>query len=549
MNKTININLAGIFYHIDEDAFSRLQLYLEAVRKSLSSTPGKDEIMNDIEARIAELFSEKIKHDRQVISIREVDEVISVMGQPEDFVLDQDVYSDEPAPVQQEGKKLFRDTEDAYVGGVSSGLGHYLGMRPIWIRLAWILFTIFSTGAFILVYLALWIFLPEAKTTADKLAMRGEPVTIGNIEKKIREGFDNVSDKVKDVDYQKYGYHARSGASSAATAVGKITSFLLNLVVKFVGILLLLISGSILILLFIGLFSIGTFGVIEAPWTDYVELAGPGVENIWIISLFTFFGIGIPFFFLFTLGLKILVQNLKSTGRTTKRVLLGLWIISVLGLIFFGIKQATETAFDAETVVNQVLPVGVNDTIYLNMKGNPNFNTTPYQSEDFNLSFDENNQEVIWSQDISLSIRPTEDSLGRIEVIKIAEGKTRETARERAENIDYEVDYSGTTLNLAGQLTTARENKYRDQQVRIKVFLPIGTVLYAQENVDSFHSSSEYFDQVLRSGQEEQFLLIKRDGATCLSCPAEETDPWPEDPAPEEVDSGAKSPPLDSESI
>ena len=166
----------------------------------------------DIEARIAELFNEKRKDDRQVISIKEVEEVIAIMGQPEDYMLDEEIFEDEPtysAETKRVGKQLFRDTEHSYIGGVSSGLGHYLGIEAIWIRLIWVLLTIGSSGAFILIYIALWIFVPEAKTTADKLAMRGEEVTISNIERKIREGFDNVAGKVKDVDYEKYGTRAK----------------------------------------------------------------------------------------------------------------------------------------------------------------------------------------------------------------------------------------------------------------------------------------------------------------------------------------------------
>ncbi|GAB2775943.1 PspC domain-containing protein [Salinimicrobium soli] len=526
MNKTVNINLAGIFFHIDEDAYAKLQHYLEAIKRSLTNTNGRDEIIHDIEARIAELFGEKIKNERQVISVREVEEVIAVMGQPEDYMLDEEIFEDEPAYTGSTGKKLFRDTENSYVGGVSSGLGHYLGISAVWLRLAWILLTIFSTGAFILIYIALWIFVPEAKTTADKLAMRGEPVTISNIERKIREGFDDVSGKVKDIDYQKYGYKAKSGASSAATAVGDGVMFLLSLFVKFIGVLLLLIAGSTLIALFIGLFSIGTFGIIEAPWTDYVDLVGPGSDNIWIISLLAFFAVGIPFFFLFILGLKILVKKLKSIGRTAKLVLLGLWIISVLGLIFFGIKQATERAFDGEVVITETLPVRSNDTLYVSMKGNPSLNSTPYRSGSFNYSYDDNDRKVLWSQDIRLIVKSTADSVGRMEILKTAEGKNYEEARARAEKINYTTSFSGNELHLGGQLTTDPVNKYRDQEVQVTLFLPVGSVLYAADNTYSFHRNSDWYNDILENGDEEQYLLITQDGTQCLDCPAEEEDPW-----------------------
>ncbi|MDX1753805.1 MAG: PspC domain-containing protein [Salinimicrobium sediminis] len=526
MNKTVNINLAGVFFHIDEDAYARLQHYLEAIRRSLTNTHGQEEIIHDIEARIAELFSEKIKTERQVIGVREVDEVIAVMGQPEDYVLDEEIFEDEPVYTKRRGKKLFRDTENSYVGGVSSGLAHYTGIDALWIRLLWILLTIFSTGAFILIYIALWIFVPEAKTTADKLAMHGEEVTISNIEKKIREGFDEVSGKVKDINYEKYGYKAKAGASSAATAVGDVVKFLLNLFVKLIGVFLLLIAGTTLIGLFIGLFSIGTFGIIEAPWTDFIEITGPGADSIWIISALAFFAVGIPFFFLFILGLKILVKNLRSIGKTAKLVLLALWIISILGLVFFGIQEATERAFDGEVRISETLPVTSNDTLYISMMGDPQLNSTPYRSGDFNISYDQNDQKVIWSQDVQLIVKSTTDSVGRMEIIKYAEGKNYEEARARAENINYSSSFSNGRLELGGILTTDPENKYRDQRVQVTLFLPIGAVIYAADNTYSFHRNSDYYDDILHNGYEERHLRITREGTECLDCPAEEEDPW-----------------------
>jgi len=113
MNKTVNINLAGIFFHIDEDAYLKLQRYIQAIKRSFTDSQGRDEIIADIEARIAELFSEKIKNERQVISIKEVDAVIEVMGQPEDYKLDEEIFEDEPQASYQRtprSKQLFRDT-------------------------------------------------------------------------------------------------------------------------------------------------------------------------------------------------------------------------------------------------------------------------------------------------------------------------------------------------------------------------------------------------------------------------------------------------------
>src|SRR5690606_26880509 len=348
MNKTVNINLAGVFFHIDEDAFIKLHNYLAAVRKSISDPQGRDEIIRDIEARIAELFREKMHAGQEVVSMKEVEEVIQIMGQPEDYKTDDEIFEDEPAfhDNRKSGrpKKLFRDPDDCYLGGGSSGLAHYFGVDPIWIRLLWIFLMIVSVTSIILAYIAFWIFVPWAKTTAEKLQMHGEPVNIGNIEKKVKEGFDTVADKVKNTDYAKYGQQAKNGAQSFFEGLGNVIMFCLKVIGKLIGILLILIAGSTLVSLIFGLFSVGVFGVTEAYWIEYVEMANLGAP-LWLLSLFAFFFIGLPFVFLFILGLKILVPNLKSIGTTAKLVLLGLWLISLFALGFFGIRQATQYAF------------------------------------------------------------------------------------------------------------------------------------------------------------------------------------------------------------
>ncbi|MDR5589972.1 PspC domain-containing protein [Christiangramia sp. SM2212] len=528
MNKTVNINLAGIFFHIDEDAYARLQRYLEAIKHSFSNTQGRDEIISDIEARIAELFSEKRKDDRQVISIKEVEEVITIMGQPEDYVVDEEIFDDEPNRARTSktvGKQLFRDTENGFVGGVSSGLGHYLGIEAIWVRLLWILLTIFSSGAFILIYIAFWIFVPEAKTTADKLAMRGEEVTVSNIERKIREGFHDVSESVKNVDYGKYGQKASAGASSAATTLGSIIKFCLKLFVKFVGILLLLIAGTTLIGLFVGLFAMGTFGIIDAPWTEYIDMVNSGAP-IWLISLLAFFAVGIPFFFLFVLGLKILVKNLKSIGRVALLTLLGVWLISIIGLTVIGISQATNRAFDGETATTEKLNIKSEDTLFLKMRSNPEYSSNIYRNSDFRVKYDENNNRILYGRDVRLVVKSTKDSLASIKVEKYAEGKNFRDAKERAENINYSTSLVGNELLLDGYLTSDSKFGYRDQEVQVTVFLPEGTTLYADDNTYSFHSNQDYYGDILKNGQEGHFLKIIDGETICEDCPA---DTWEDD--------------------
>ncbi|MFV8226085.1 PspC domain-containing protein [Christiangramia aquimixticola] len=536
MNKTVNINLAGIFFHIDEDAYARLQRYLETIRQSFSNTQGREEILSDIEARIAELFNEKVSSERQVIGIKEVEEVITIMGQPEDYMVDEEIFEDEPKRTQRLksiGKQLFRDTESGYVGGVSSGLGHYLGIEAIWVRLLWVLLTIFSSGGFVLIYIAFWIFVPEAKSTADKLAMRGEEVTVSNIEKKIREGFNDVSDSIKNVDYERYGKKASAGASSAATSLGSIIKFCLKLIVKFIGVMVLLFAGSALIMLFVGLFAVGTFGIIEAPWAEYVNVLSSETP-LWLIFLLGFLAFGIPFFFLFVLGLKILVKNLKSMGRIAKLSLLGIWIISVLGLSVIGITQITHRAFDGEYTALETLPVRASDTLFLKMKHNSELTGKKWRSSDFRIAY-ENGEKMIVGNDIRLIVKSTRDSLAKIEVTRYAQGKDYTDARNRAENIKYSHTIQGNELLLNSYYYTPATYGYRDQNIKITLFLPEGSTLFADNNISSFHMNEDWYGDIIISGQEEHYLKIMANETLCADCPDndswddEDDDFWEED--------------------
>ena len=201
MNKTININLGGIFFHIDEEAYQKMKRYLDAIRRSLSDDPqGRDEIIADIELRIGELLSERVKDVRQVVNESDIDEIIAVMGQPEDYMIDEELFTDDSGKnysSKSSKKKLFRDGDDKFFGGVASGIAHYFNVDVIWIRIAFLVTVFAGFGSGLIAYIVLWILLPEATTTAEKLQMEGEPVNISNIEKKIKEEFGGVSEMVR----------------------------------------------------------------------------------------------------------------------------------------------------------------------------------------------------------------------------------------------------------------------------------------------------------------------------------------------------------------
>ncbi|MDU8886523.1 PspC domain-containing protein [Yeosuana sp. MJ-SS3] len=530
MNKTVNINLAGIFFHIDEDAYAKLQRYLEAIKRSFTNSQGRSEIISDIEARIAELFTERMKTEKQVISIKEVEEVIAIMGQPEDYLVDEEIFEDEPkVKTSSSSRKLFRDTENAYVGGVSSGLGHYFDIDPLWIRLAWVIL-MFGFGTGFLIYILLWILMPAAQTTADKLAMSGKPVNITNIEQKVKEGFGNVKDsiedaaeKIKNQDYSKAGNKIKSSSRSFFDALGNIIMFFFKVIAKFIGVILIIVGASTLIALFISLFSVGTSSFFSPWWMDYAHVANTTGMPIWLISLLVFFAVGVPFFVIFYLGLKILVNNLKSIGNIAKFTLLGLWLASILTLTVFGIREATEHAFDASVTQKEELYITSKDTLTIKMVGNKNYDDNiRRRHRSFQLVYNDNGEKLIYSSDLKFIVRSTKDSLASISIEKNSEGRNYQNAKEGAEKINYNYALVGRELQLDSYLTTDFKNKFRNQQVEIIINLPEGTVLFADDNTYSYHRNYRNSNDILDNGMEEHYLKVIEDDVLCLDCPEDE---------------------------
>ena len=185
MKKTVTINLAGRIYNIDEDAFELLHNYLEGIREALKQTEGSQEIYEDIEARIAELLNEKLRN-RQVVIISDIRDIISLMGEPNDISGDTGQKSS-----YHHYRRMYRDPDNSMIGGVCSGLAAYWRMDPTLVRVIFIILAVFGMAG-ILIYLILWILLPEAHTVAQKLEMRGEPVNFSSIRDFFAEEFENV---------------------------------------------------------------------------------------------------------------------------------------------------------------------------------------------------------------------------------------------------------------------------------------------------------------------------------------------------------------------
>ncbi|HSL86098.1 MAG TPA: PspC domain-containing protein [Bacteroidales bacterium] len=195
MKLTININLGGYSFNIDEDAYSELKRYIRSLELHFAEEESSAEILSDIESRMAELFRARLTGYKQVITIEDVREVCSVLGTPEDISdSEKTTYGERFASPGYH--RMYRDPDNRIIGGVCAGMGAYWRIEPWIIRIIFVILAMMG-GLGILVYLILYIVLPEARTTAQKIEMKGDPVNIHNIRESVKKEFDNVRKNMK----------------------------------------------------------------------------------------------------------------------------------------------------------------------------------------------------------------------------------------------------------------------------------------------------------------------------------------------------------------
>ncbi len=537
MNKTININLGGVFFHIDEVAYQKLKNYLNAIRRSLSDDPkGKDEIITDIESRIGELLSDKVKDVRQVINEGDIDEIVEIMGKPEDYMVDDDSFSDESYSYRKsKAKKLYRDTNDKFLGGVSSGMSHYLNVDVIWIRLGWLI-AAFGFGFGFIVYPILWILLPQANTTAEKIEMEGEDVNISSIEKKIKDelsdvservkkGIDDVSETVKNADYNKYKNKAKSGSQDMVDVLGKIFTTFFMIIGKFIGVILLIVSVSVILSLFISLVTAGSIDFFHEDWfyNNFDAINNSGLP-IWGVSILIFLLVGIPFIFLFFLGIRILSNNKTTFSRVAKLSLLGVWLVALLSVIFFGTQQLIESAYDGSVIEKQDINYIPSDTLQIKILDNENLSGESHLKHrwGYQLVLDDNNEEKIYSNDIRFNIYQSDRDQVYLKLHKRSQGKSKISARENARNIGYSIEKLDNNLLLNGYFLTEMGHKFRNQNLKVDLYIPVNQIIYLDNSTRSFLHDVENIQDLYDRDMPNHYYIMTKEGLSCMDCERED---------------------------
>ena len=377
MKKTITMNLSGIIFNIEEDAYEILGKYLTAIKSYFKNSDGSDEIMSDIEARIAEMFSEKVNKGKQAILMSDVDEVIVQMGKPEDFAGDEahkeeqkKEFSSASSANPRTRRRVFRDKDNDILGGVCSGIANYFGFDPLWLRLIWaVSFFAFGTGA--ILYFILWIIIPEAKTAGEKLEMHGEPVNAENIGRKVEEEMKGFGKKMENA-----GEKINAKVSNSKDLGNKIANFFstvfgafFKVFGKLLGVFVVIIGLLLLIALISSLF--GETGLVHMDNTSFSIrdvfdnfFVDDEQQTIAGIALVLF--LGIPLLMLVYGGVKLLL-GIKAKNRFVGYTAGGLWLMGLILMITSGTQVAGQ--FAAEATSKSTIPLAQPDcdTLFLKL--------------------------------------------------------------------------------------------------------------------------------------------------------------------------------------
>lgn len=514
MNQTININLAGMIFHVDENAYQLLTSYLEKLKKIFEAEEGGNEIIHDVESRFAELFQQKLG-DKEVVTLPLVEEVISIMGEPEDYAQndEEEFYSQKETYThftKNKPRRLYRNPDDKIIGGVASGLAAYFGIDPVWVRLV-LASMFFLYGIGFIPYIILYIVIPEAKTTAEKLEMKGEPINLSNIEKSVKDELNNMKEKVTD----------SSLTGKVKSLIEKIIDVIIQIVqgvFKFAG---KLIGVALFIVGIAVLFSFISFvfgGTVFIGGVDYTYSQWGGFfDMIWISSsmhywvLFGLFLVAMfPVIIFIMLATRILF-NWKDQSKWIyiSGVLMLLVGIGILGIN--GIKIANQ--FQANSKFTSVIPVDSNSkTIY-----------TYLEKSDINYDLDNNpfliENDILYSDDVEFTVYQTDKEVPYIEITGKAYGENRLLARNRAKGLDYKVSQKDSLLKFDGFFSFPVDQKLRNQEVKVKLFLPVGYNVYLDESMIEIIYNIQNITDTYDGDMVDYTWSMTEDGLICSDCP------------------------------
>ncbi|MEO6134726.1 MAG: PspC domain-containing protein [Ginsengibacter sp.] len=634
MKKVININFQGTVVPIEETSYELLKQYIDSLRRYFANEEGRDEIINDIESRISELFRERLKDGSTCITDDDVNAIIGNMGRPQDF--DEAEIGDQPNNAKSEkeesgeksepftndawnwnwkNKSLYRDENNKVLGGVCSGVATYFGIDPVIIRVLFVIFGItgigfllyillwifvpgshrlengarkrlyrnpegkylagvcsglgsyfnvnpwfprilfllpfigfvfrwghwgpnffnltFSPGS-LMIYIILWLVIPEAITTSEKLEMKGEKVDLNSIKNSVLQEMKGVGERVGKMGIKagemaaergpEMGQQIHEAATRTSGALGNIIATLFKIFIYF-------ILGCIGLALIVALFSIGIISIGLFPLKDFVLTDGWQTLFAWGSLIFF---IGVPVVGIITFIIRR-IARIKTSNKLMRYSFIGLWIIGIacfvllvssVGRDFKGINSLHEEKI---ALVNPAVnSLEVKPFQNINYRRNGWFNIEPFGT--YGLTDD-----TAFIGNVRIKIKKSLTDSFEVSVMKFANGNTRKYADTLADLITFNVEQRDSILMMDRAISINKTDKFRNQYVEVTIAVPVGKRITIEKKFgyadrvridgfwdrNSWYSEDDFYD--FNYGVE---YIMKEEGLFTLDGYASDDDDW-----------------------
>jgi phage shock protein PspC (stress-responsive transcriptional regulator) len=494
MKKTIIVTINGIIFHVDEDAYEKLQAYLDTLKRYFSTEQGA-EIIEDIEARIAELFQPRVSEAKQSVNMQDIDEIIDILGKPEDIATANDENFEYTKESQEKSyrkihRRLYRDRDHSVLGGVCAGLGAYFDVDMVIFRILFIVF-LFAGGASILLYLILWIVIPAAVTAAQKLEMHGEEVTISNIERAFKKEYQQVKKNLSRI--QPQGLQI---IQNLLRVVWNILRFSLG---SFLVLFSVCIAICAIVIIYFHNFNSGSFiGENIGSLEEYLNcIISPGSTEtliILLVCIVTLFVAGTIY-----AGLKLMIR-FYARDRWLVLTLIVAWFFMVIAFAIklsdeirhFNIEQSTREVVNLNKLPNNIIYIDAPPSI-----ANDNEKVRKMRNQHFDINYVGKQKELYGITKID--IEKSNGNAPEMEIERIARGETRDAALESAKQIKVNVKQNDTLLNVDPFFRLPYDQLWRWEEAKVILRLPVGYKVHFNENtrylLENVENVSDYWSE------------------------------------------------------
>ncbi len=467
MNKVININISGMIFHIDEEAFVVLDRYLESLKRHFRNNDGGEEILADIESRIAEMLTAMLKDRTEVVSMANVQQVIATMGKPEDMEDEEPEKKSKYSSWNRDygfnpGRRMYRDPDNKIIGGVCSGMSEYLGIDPVWIRLLFVA-VFFGFGTGFLIYVILWIIVPAANTPSEKLEMRGERVNISNIEKTVTENLDSIKQRIDRefgrFDSRKAGARVNNffhgffdGLEGGLRGVFQVFAWIFSL-------FFIVISACVLIALLSVVFGVTGLVGFAVPAVFFDFFHDPHQATLVFILILVV--IGLPFLGLMFRSLRY-ISGYRGRSRFVNAMFSTIWVIAFIALLALGFGSASGFRSSYSYSADDVLKKPAHDTLYLSASGNSsdikNFHGHGWMNMSKLWMHIQDSKDTNRIGLVSLTVTQSDDQNIRLTTTYKSHGSSVSNAESRAHNIKYRFIQQDSLLMFDDAFKIAKED-------------------------------------------------------------------------------------------